>query len=472
MSEADAPKFEDDLLKDRSESEQLMLYLGDFDGPIDMLLSLARDQKVDLAKISILALANQYIDFIEKARALRLELAADYLVMAAWLAYLKSRMLIPQEEKKQAEPTAQDLADALQFQLRRLEAMRKVANDLFLLPRLGYNVFSRGEPEGLKTDYVPRYEMTFYDLLKAYGDIKQRQQNAVYKLNPVKLFSLEEAIERMGNMLGKIPQEWVSLFMFLPGGVTEKIVKRSAVASTFGGALEMAKRGLLKIHQEKNYGPIFIRRPGEKEDAVPPPTAAEEEAGISAEDIAFAENDLAEQQAEEEAKEAERLAAEEALAAAAAAPARYIAPSSDDADEDDNGDDDFANLTETPAAEARMVAADVPETADVVTPEETAFLNAGAEMPVEQVLAAETVVEEALLEEPDVLPESGAGMSSSVVETEVVAEVAEEPAAKVYLSEEEEWEALLAEEAAANEAKRKAEEAAAVSGQATDKEEA
>lgn len=471
MSEADAPKFEDDLLKDRSESEQLMLYLGDFDGPIDMLLSLARDQKVDLAKISILALANQYIDFIEKARALRLELAADYLVMAAWLAYLKSRMLIPQEEKKQAEPTAQDLADALQFQLRRLEAMRKVANDLFLLPRLGYNVFSRGEPEGLKTDYVPRYEMTFYDLLKAYGDIKQRQQNAVYKLNPVKLFSLEEAIERMGNMLGKIPQEWVSLFMFLPGGVTEKIVKRSAVASTFGGALEMAKRGLLKIHQEKNYGPIFIRRPGEKEDAVPPPAAAEEEAGISAEDIAFAENDLAEQQAEEEAKEAERLAAEEALAAAAV-PARYIAPSSDDADEDDNGDGDFANLTETPAAEVRTEAADVPETADVITPEETAFLNAGAEMPVEQVLAAETVVEEALLEGPDVLPESGAGMSSSALKTEAVAEVAEEPAAKVYLSEEEEWEALLAEEAAANEAKRKAEEAATVSGQATDKEEA
>src|SRR5882757_4315507 len=114
----EAPVFEEDLLKERSESEQLLLYLGDFDGPIDMLLSLARDQKVDLAKISILALANQYIEFIEKARGLRLELAADYLVMAAWLAYLKSRLLIPQEESKQAEPSAQDLAEALQFQLR------------------------------------------------------------------------------------------------------------------------------------------------------------------------------------------------------------------------------------------------------------------------------------------------------------------------------------------------------------------
>lgn len=260
-TEAEALTFEEDILKERSESEQLLLYLGDFDGPIDMLLSLARDQKVDLAKISILALANQYLEFVEKARALRLELAADYLVMAAWLAYLKSRLLIPQEETKEAEPSAQDLAEALQFQLRRLEAMRKAANDLFHLPRLGYNVFGRGEPEGLPTSYISKYEMTLYDLLKAYGDIKQRQQNSVYKLNPVKLFSLEEAIERMEKMLGKIPEEWVSLFMFLPAGLTEKIVKRSAVASTFGGALEMAKRGLIQIQQEKNFATIYIRRP-------------------------------------------------------------------------------------------------------------------------------------------------------------------------------------------------------------------
>ena len=239
MSEAEAPQFEEDLLKERSEGEKLTLYLGSFDGPIDMLLSLARDQKVDLSKISILALANQYIEFVEKAQSLRLELAADYLVMAAWLAYLKSRLLIPAEEQKQAEPTAQEVADALQFQLRRLEAMRKTAEQLFHLPRLGYNVFARGEPDGLPTQYISKYEMTYYDLLKAYGDVKQRQQNSVYKLNPVKLFTLEEAIDRLGNMLGKIPQEWVSLFMFLPSGLKERIVKRSAIASTFGGALEM-----------------------------------------------------------------------------------------------------------------------------------------------------------------------------------------------------------------------------------------
>jgi segregation and condensation protein A len=265
MSEATAPEFEDDVLKERGDNEQLLLYLGGFDGPIDMLLTLARDQKVDLAKISILALATQYLEFIEKARALRIELAADYLVMAAWLAYLKSRLIIPQEEKKQAEPSAQDLADALQFQLRRLEAMRKAAQDLFRLPRLGYNIFARGEPEGLKTAYTPKYEMTLYDLLKAYGDIKQRQQHSVYKLNPVKLFTMEESIARLEAMLGKIPQAWVSLFMFLPSGLTEKIVKRSAVASTFGGALEMAKRGLIELQQEKNYAPIFIRRPESKE---------------------------------------------------------------------------------------------------------------------------------------------------------------------------------------------------------------
>ena len=262
MSETE-PKFEEDTVTERLEGEQLLVYLDGFDGPIDMLLALARDQKVDLAKISILALANQYLDFIEKARELRLELAADYLVMAAWLAYLKSRLLIPQEETKQAEPSAQDLADALQFQLRRLEAMRKVANDLFGLPRLGFNVFGRGEPEGLRTNYIAKYEMTLYDVLKAYGDIQLRQKNSIYKLNPVKLFSMEEAIERLESMLGKIPQEWVSLFMFLPPGLNEKIVKRSAVASTFGGALEMAKRGIIQIQQEANYAPIYIRRPKE-----------------------------------------------------------------------------------------------------------------------------------------------------------------------------------------------------------------
>lgn len=302
MSEAEV-KFEEDILKERAAGEQLLVNLEGFDGPIDMLLSLARDQKVDLAKISILALANQYLEFIDRAREMRLEIAADYLVMAAWLAYLKSRLLIPQEEKKGADPSAQELADALQFQLRRLEAMRKVANDLFHLPRLGFNVFTRGEPEGLKTDYIAKYEMGIYDLLKVYGDIQLRQQNSIYKLNPVKLFSMEEAIERLESMLGKIPQEWVSLFMFLPGGLNEKIVKRSAVASTFGGALEMAKRGLIQIQQEANYAPIYIRRPVSEQAADSVSSGAEMETGVDPSEIVETEEALNETAADDTAAE-------------------------------------------------------------------------------------------------------------------------------------------------------------------------
>ncbi len=261
------PEFEEDLLQERSESEQLLLDLEGFDGPIDMLLTLSRDQKVDITKISILALANQYLDFIEKAQELRLELAADYLVMAAWLAYLKSRMLIPKEEEKQEEPSADDLAEALQFQLQRLEAMRKVANDIFALPRLGVNVFARGEPEGLRTTYKSKYEMSLYDVIKSYGDIEKRKAGSVYRLSKIKLFSLDEALERLESILGKIPKDWVSLFMFLPANIEEGIVKRSAVATTFGGALEMVKRGELEIHQEGICKPLYVRTPAKKRDA-------------------------------------------------------------------------------------------------------------------------------------------------------------------------------------------------------------
>jgi segregation and condensation protein A len=313
----EAPQFEEDLLQERAAGEQLLLYLGSFDGPIDMLLALARDQKVDLTKISILALATQYLEFIEKARELKLEIAADYLVMAAWLAYLKSRLLIPPDEQKQAEPTAQDLAEALQFQLRRLEAMRKTADMLFHLPRLGYNIFARGEPDGLPTAYISKYDMTYYDLLKAYGDIKLRQQNSVYKLNPVKLFALEEAIARLESMLGKIPLEWVSLFMFLPGGITEKIVKRSAVASTFGGALELVKRGQLQLQQDKNFAPIYIRRPANHPAAL---AAGQNTAQAAVQNTAPAAEDhvdLSERHPDDVAAEAAALAAEQAAETAA-----------------------------------------------------------------------------------------------------------------------------------------------------------
>lgn len=254
-----APEFNEDSAP-RDESEQLLVYLGSFDGPIDMLLSLARDQKLDLTTISILDIANQYLDFIEKARSLRLELAADYLVMAAWLAYLKSRLLVPDQSPKAEEPSAQELADALQFQLRRLEAMRNVTAQLFGQPRLGVDIFARGMPEGLRVSYKAVHEVTLYDLLRSYGDIKARVESSTYKINHVRLFSLEESIERLGAMLGKVPTDWVSLFSYLPTGLKETLVRRSAVASTFGASLELAKRGLIDLQQEANFAPIFIRR--------------------------------------------------------------------------------------------------------------------------------------------------------------------------------------------------------------------
>jgi len=265
--EQEEPQFEEDLLV--SESEKLQVYLGAFDGPIDMLLGLARDQKVDLAKISILALANQYLDFVEKAQKLRLELAADYLVMAAWLAYLKSRLLIPKEEEPQSpEPSANEVAEALQFQLRRLEAMRKVANDLFELPKLGEAIFPRGNPEGLRTTYVSKYDMTLYDILNSYGAITKRNNDSVYNLKPIKLYSIDEAIDKFESMLGKIAEEWLSLYMFLPKAKSDddEIVRRSAIATTLSGALEMVKRGLFEIMQDGNFSQIYIRKPSDKKE--------------------------------------------------------------------------------------------------------------------------------------------------------------------------------------------------------------
>lgn len=386
MTEAEAPQFEEDLLKERTDSEQLLLYLGSFDGPIDMLLSLARDQKVDLAKISILALATQYLDFVEKAQSLRLELAADYLVMAAWLAYLKSRLLIPPDEQKQAEPTAQEVADALQFQLRRLEAMRKIADQLFHLPRLGYNVFARGEPDGLPTQYISKYEMTYYDLLKAYGDVKLRQQNSVYKLNPVKLFTLEEAISRMQTMMGKIPQEWVSLFMFLPAGLKERIVKRSAIASTFGGALEMCKRGLIQIQQERNYAPIYIRKPVAPDAAnanVAPPAHEELESIDPA--------DLIDEDEEEEATAQVEAETFDATA-------------------------DETILVEEEIAEAEIVEEDIVEQADLIEDvEEAASAAASTDAVTYQATSSETILVEEAIAEADIAAEE------TMTEDEVIA---------------------------------------------------
>lgn len=258
--------FEEDAIpvyqqQPEPEGEQLMLALDGYDGPLDMLLGLARDQKVDLTQISILELANQYLDFVEQAKALRLELAADYLVMAAWLAYLKSRLLIPQDEVEDDEPTGAEMAEALAFQLRRLEAMRDRGEQLLMRPQLGTHIFARGAPGGLSVRTKSVHDAELYDLLTAYGDIQRRQEYSTYKVEPYKLLTIEQALERIEAMLGRIPGEWMDLTGFLPGGRdVDPVVRKSAMASTFGASLEMAKRGIIEINQEGLFSPIYIRK--------------------------------------------------------------------------------------------------------------------------------------------------------------------------------------------------------------------
>jgi segregation and condensation protein A len=236
---------------------ELVVDLEGYEGPIDVLLTLAREQKVDLARISILALADQYLAFIAAARRLRLEVAADYLVMAAWLAYLKSRLLLP-EPPGPEEPSGEELAAALTHQLQRLEAMREAGARLMARPQLGRDVFARGAPEGLPRLLRPRYEATLFELLRAYGEQRQRKESTVLRIPPVELYSMDDALERLGRMLGRAP-DWRSLASFLPQGLGRGLVERSAIASMLAASLELTRTGKLELRQDRAFGPIFIR---------------------------------------------------------------------------------------------------------------------------------------------------------------------------------------------------------------------
>ncbi|HEV2545814.1 MAG TPA: ScpA family protein [Stellaceae bacterium] len=238
-------------------SVELVVDLEGYEGPIDMLLTLAREQKVDLTKISILALADQYLAYISAARRLRLEIAADYLVMAAWLAYLKSRLLLP-EPAPADEPSGAELAAALTHQLQRLEAMQQAGVRLMARPQLGRDVFARGAPEGLPRVLRPIYDATLYDLLKAYGDQRQRKEAAVLHIAPPELFSMDDALHRLSRLLGRMP-EWRTLMSFLPPGLRGGIVERSAVAATFAASLELVRAGKLQLRQDNVFGPIYLR---------------------------------------------------------------------------------------------------------------------------------------------------------------------------------------------------------------------
>lgn len=241
---------------------ELVVDLEGYEGPIDMLLTLAREQKVDITKISILQLADQYLAFIAAARQLRLEIAADYLVMAAWLAYLKSRLLLPDPQPAD-EPSGAELAAALTHQLQRLEAMQQAGARLMARPQLGREVFARGAPEGLPKVLRPIYEATLYDLLKAYGEQRQRKEAiGVLHIAATELYSMDDALHRLERLVGRVP-EWRTLASFLPPGLRGGVVGRSAIAATFAATLEMVRAGKVQLRQDSTFGPIYLRSPPE-----------------------------------------------------------------------------------------------------------------------------------------------------------------------------------------------------------------
>jgi len=253
------------------EPVQLVLDLDGFEGPIDVLLTLAREQKVDLARIKILPLADQYLAFIARARHLKLEIAADYLVMAAWLCYLKSRLLLP-ESPEEPGPSADELAADLAFQLLRLEAMQGAGRRLMGLARLGLDLFARGidqEPEPEPQPVVPEkivWDVSLYDLLRAYADQHSKKtKQATLKIVGTPLHSVEDALRRFQLRLPRL-MEWEDLMSFLPPELLDPaepmdaLVMRSALASTFAASLELAKAGRLELRQSVLFGPIELRR--------------------------------------------------------------------------------------------------------------------------------------------------------------------------------------------------------------------
>ena len=237
--------------------DSLVLNLDGFEGPIDVLLTLARTHKVDITKISILGLAEQYLAFIQRAHALQLEIAADYLVMAAWLAYLKSRLLLPSTDDED-EPTGAELAARLAFQLQRLEAMRKAAGEVMERPQLGQDFYARGEPDPMIVDTTTEFIATLYDLLTMYAGIRERQGASTLQISPARLYSMDDALERLGKLLGHAP-DWTTLSRFLPEGIGDDLMMRSAIASTFAASLELARQGKLQLNQSQTFAPIYLR---------------------------------------------------------------------------------------------------------------------------------------------------------------------------------------------------------------------
>jgi len=238
-----------------TEDQALYLELDGWEGPLDLLLDLARRQKVDLRRISILELVDQYLTYIERAEALRLELAADYLVMAAWLAYLKSALLLPREE--QPDPSPEELALRLQLRLQRLAAMRDAAARLMGRDRLGRDVFARGAPEGLRVDRKSLWQCDWFALVQAYGQVKARTAPVVHMVRDRMVMTLDSALSRVSSMLG-VNLDWMELRDFLPPHADPRL-RRSAMASSFVAALELARLGKAELQQDETFGPLMLR---------------------------------------------------------------------------------------------------------------------------------------------------------------------------------------------------------------------
>ncbi|HRK97869.1 MAG TPA: ScpA family protein [Alphaproteobacteria bacterium] len=257
-------EFSEERKTPPQQSDALLLHLDAFEGPIDVLLQLARDQKVDLSQISILQLARQYLAFIDRAQQLSLDIAAEYLVMAAWLAYLKSKLLLPKQESTEEEPSAEMMAEALAFQLLRLEAIQEVAGHLRNGMRRHLSVYPRGEREKFTAPEPDKYAVDLFQLLKAYGDITQRQTSSHYKPLTFPVFSMEDAMARMVKMLGRLPRAgttsvWTTLHSFIPEKIADPLFAKSSIASLLTSALELAKQGKVEIRQDDTFRPIYLR---------------------------------------------------------------------------------------------------------------------------------------------------------------------------------------------------------------------
>ena len=246
-------------VSERLAAEALIIDVDGYEGPLDLLLTLSRTQKVDLRRISVLELAEQYLAFVERAKALRLELAADYLVMAAWLAFLKSRLLLPPDPSEEG-PTGEELAAHLAFQLERLEAMRNAAAKLMARDRLGRDFFARGITEDVTHKRTVTYTANLLDLMQAYARIRTKDEFRPFVFDRDSVFTLEQALERMRGLIG-FAGEWTDILSYLPDGWHDDPKRRrSATAANFAASLELAKEGKIEIRQGESFAPIQIRK--------------------------------------------------------------------------------------------------------------------------------------------------------------------------------------------------------------------